>query len=284
MIEIHNRFQICSRVRTAKLIFKVFTNTVDSVIREDLCIICIRRIKLKRVESTIIGLMLMATSSSYANPEPAKHAEHEAVKANEHHHASSGVSPDKALVWLKNGNTRYTKGFLRKDGISSSDRKNLFQGQHPHSIVLSCSDSRVPPELVFDQKLGELFTVRTAGETLDSSVIASIEYAVSHLGSQLLVVMGHTKCGAIQAAVETKSGADAGSENLNKLVKDIHPRIEAYSRTPASAEFYSEAWANAKGVAADLSKRSKIIEEKIKQGQLKIVPALYHLDSGKVEW
>ncbi|MGZ3771058.1 MAG: carbonic anhydrase [Bdellovibrio sp.] len=211
-------------------------------------------------------------------------ANSEAPKTDAHHASENSVPAGKALKWLQNGNTRYLNGFLRRDGISSKDRKTLNDGQHPHAVVLSCSDSRVPPEIVFDQKLGELFTVRTAGETLDSSVLASIEYAVSHLGPQLIVVMGHTKCGAVKAAIETKSGEDAGSENLNKLVSDIHPRLESLKRLPASADYYSESWANAKGVAADLAKRSKIIEQKLKEGQLKIVPALYHLDSGKVEW
>jgi carbonic anhydrase len=214
------------------------------------------------------------------------HASKEVHSSKDVHHAEVlGVPADKALGWLKNGNTRFTKGFLRKDGMGKIERAVLNEGQHPHSIVLSCSDSRVPPELVFDQKLGEIFTVRTAGEAIDSSVIASIEYAVSHLGPQLLIVMGHTQCGAVKAAVATINGTDAGSENLNKLVKDIQPRIESLlKRAPASADLSTEVWANTKGVATDLAKRSKIIEEKIKSGQLKIVPALYHLDSGQVEW
>jgi carbonic anhydrase len=194
------------------------------------------------------------------------------------------IAPEVALKWLQHGNTRFTKGTFRKDGVSSEDRKHLTEGQHPHSIVLSCSDSQVPPEIVFDQKLGEIFAVRTAGEALDSTVIASIEYAVSHLGPQLVVVMGHTQCGAIKAAVSTINGGDAGSEHLNKLVKDIQPRIDLLKRVPASVDYLTEAWVNAKGVAADLAKRSKIIDEKIKQGQLLVVPALYHIESGKVEW
>lgn len=241
---------------------------------------------MRRHKLIIFTMLLMGYQGSLGNSgSPQTHEKvHDKAHDSSHHSEEKSIAPDQALKWLKNGNTRYTKGFLRKDGISSKDRKTLSGGQHPHAIVLSCSDSRVPPEIVFDQKLGELFTVRTAGETLDSSVIASIEYAVSHLGPQLVVVMGHTQCGAVKAALATRSGEDAGSENLNKLVKDIHPRIESYSRLPASADYYSEAWANAKGVAADLAKRSKIIDQKIKEGQLKIVPALYHLDSGNVEW
>lgn len=222
----------------------------------------------------ITFMFFLSSQSSLAN----------STHANSSHSSTNSVPADKAMGWLKNGNARFTKGLLRKDGTGQIEREVLNEGQHPHAIILSCSDSRVPPELIFDQKLGEIFTIRTAGETLDSAVIASIEYAVSHLGPQLLVVMGHTQCGAVKAAMSTLNGADAGSENLNKLVKDIHPRLENHKRAPASADYTAEAWANAKGVATDLSKRSKIIEEKLKQGHLKIVPALYHLDSGRVEW
>lgn len=204
--------------------------------------------------------------------------------ANSNNNSKPQISPEKALGWLKNGNIRFTKNRLRKDGASATDRRLLKEGQHPHSIVLSCSDSRVPPELVFDQKLGEIFTVRTAGESIDASAIASIEYAVDHLGPQLIVVMGHTKCGAVKAALATINGADAGSEDLNKLVSGIHPYLKELSRSPASSDLVTEGWANARGVAADLSKRSKIIKQKILRGQLRIVPALYHLDSGEVEW
>ncbi len=213
-----------------------------------------------------------------------------AVEAKETHsggssHASAPkVNSDVALGWLKNGNIRYTHNRLRKDGAGGMDRKKLYEGQHPHSVILSCSDSRVPPELVFDQKLGEVFTVRTAGESLDYAAIASIEYAVEHLGPQLIVVMGHSKCGAVKAAIDTRQGADAGSEHLNKLVKGIHPFLKGLSRTTASQDLVDEGWANARGVAEDLAEKSKIIKAKLESGELKIVPSLYHLDTGEVKW
>lgn len=200
------------------------------------------------------------------------------------HHGSEGVEPTEALQWLKNGNTRFTTGFLRRDGTKKADIQRLSTGQKPHSIVLSCSDSRVPPELVFDQKLGELFVVRTAGEVIESTAIASIEYAVEHLGSRNIVVMGHTNCGAVKAAMSTFGGKDAGSANLNKLVADIHPRIKEFEKKTTSKDFQDEAWANAKGVAADLLSRSPILAEKVKSGHVKITPALYHLDAGKVDF
>lgn len=202
------------------------------------------------------------------------------------HKMPDGTDPKVALGWLKNGNTRFLKGYFRKDGAAKKDVQRLAKGQNPHSVILSCSDSRVPPEVVFDQKLGELFTVRTAGETLSATAIASIEYAIKHLGSRLIVVMGHSNCGAVKAAAATLGGGDAGSENLNQLVADIHPRIRETLRgkSAPSKNFEVEGWANAKGVAQDLSTRSPIIAQAISTGRVKVVSALYHLDAGLVDF
>ena len=209
----------------------------------------------------------------------------EAVETKTDHKREIGpVAAEKAYGFLINGNKRFTKNHLRNDGASVADLKRLSTGQKPHSIVLSCSDSRVPPEIIFDQKLGEIFVVRTAGEALDSSAIASIEYAVSHLGSNLIVVMGHESCGAVKAALATLSGGDAGSPSLNKLVGDIHPRLQRFSRLPASEGVVTESWANVEGVATDLAARSEIIQHAIESGELRIEKALYHLGSGSVEW
>jgi carbonic anhydrase len=195
--------------------------------------------------------------------------------------ASPGVSAEQSLKWLTNGNTRYVKKNFRSDGRSASDRKRLVSGQKPHAIVLSCSDSRVPPEMIFDQTLGEIFVIRVAGEALDSSVIASIEYAVEHLGPKLLVVMGHTQCGAIDAALKHKDGGHAGSEALGKLIADIRPRLKA-AQTKASPDLEVESTLNADGVARDLVRRSGVIKAKVESGNLVIKPALYRMDSGKV--
>jgi len=197
---------------------------------------------------------------------------------------AGAVSSDKALGWLKNGNTRYLKGFWRKDGASQKDVTRLSTGQNPHTIVLSCSDSRVPPEVVFDQKLGEIFVVRTAGEMVDDSVLASIEYGVEHLGANLILVMGHSSCGAVKAAFTTPPGTDTGSPYINALVAEVQPRLEKRLRNPASAGFVAEGWDNARGVSQKLLEKSKIIREAAKSGTLRVETALYHLDSGKVEW
>jgi hypothetical protein len=112
-----------------------------------------------------------------------------------------GVEPQVSLGWLEHGNTRFVKHHLRRDGQSKKDIARVAKGQHPHAIVFSCSDSIVPPELIFDQKLGEIFVVRNLGLTVDAGVIASIEYAVSKLGVRLLLVLSHPSCGADPHAV-----------------------------------------------------------------------------------
>jgi carbonic anhydrase len=220
-----------------------------------------------------------------APPAEVAHAPAEVAKVPEkatEHHKVEGVEPDKALKWLVNGNKRFTTGQVRRDGQSKKDIARLSSGQKPHTIVLSCSDSRVPPEIAFDQKLGEIFVVRTAGEALNDNAVGSIEYALAHLGSRLIVVLGHNSCGAVKAAHSTLGGADAGSPALNNLVKDIHPRISSFAGKTPSTHFNDESWANAKGVAKDLMVRSDIIRNAITSGEVKIVSALYDLESGKV--
>ncbi|MBP9679845.1 MAG: carbonic anhydrase [Bacteriovorax sp.] len=235
-----------------------------------------------------IYLCLMLLNAAFAKDGhvDTKSSNHTATqeKHDEHKREAGPVEADKSLGFLKNGNTRFMKAHVRKDGASKSDRERLSSGQKPHAIVLSCSDSRVPPEIVFDQKLGEIFVVRTAGQSLDASAIASIEYAVSHLGSNLIVVMGHESCGAVKAALGTLKGGDAGSPWLNKLVADLHPHLKRYSETPPSQGVLAESWSNVEGVALDLIEQSEIIKKLVQSGEVKIQNALYHLDSGSVEW
>lgn len=197
----------------------------------------------------------------------------------------SGVAAEKALEWLQNGNKRFLKKTDRNDGNAQSDRDRVSKLQQPHAIILSCSDSNVPPETVFDQTLGEVFVVRTAGASLDSAVIASLEFAVKNLGPQLLVVMGHTSCSAIHSAVTAHDGESLGSASLDLLVADIRPRLP--NRGPAgvpSKNLEIESAANAQGVAADLMKRSNIIRNFVENGQLIIKPALYDTAAGSVKF
>ena len=138
--------------------------------------------------------------------------------------------------------------------------------------------------ILFDQKLGEIFVIRTAGEALDSMSIASLEYALSHLGTRHVLVLGHTNCGAVKAACSTLEGGDAGSESLNALVKDIHPRLQDFRGKANSVNFVDEAWANTKGVASDLSKRSGIVAFMLKNKSIQISTGIYDLATGHVDF
>jgi carbonic anhydrase len=212
-----------------------------------------------------------------------KKAKKEAAHA-EHKREAGKVKPDQSLSWLKNGNTRFTQHRLRRDGTTKNDIVNLVKGQKPHAIVLSCSDSRVPPEVVFDQKLGEIFVIRTAGQSLDFAGIASIEYALSHLGTNLIVVMGHESCGAVKAALGTLKGGDAGSVWLNQLVKDLHPRLKRFTDLTPTEGVITESWVNVEGTTKDLLEKSEIVRSLVESGEVKIEKALYHLGNGEVEW
>ncbi len=199
--------------------------------------------------------------------------------------STAPLAADAALTALKQGNQRFVKEEIRNGGNSKSDVQRLASGQAPSSIVLSCSDSRVPPETVFDQKLGEVFAVRTAGETLSPQAIASIEFAIAKLGSHLVVVLGHTNCGAVKASVETIKGGDAGSPSLNQLVSDIHPNIRSVLQAEGpSKDLEQESWANAIGIARALPLKSKIIGEAVKAGKVKVAVGLYNLATGNVQF
>lgn len=233
-------------------------------------------------------LILSLTSLAQAKDHDHKSATSDNHKSHHSHdthgaHSSheDGVSPDQAMTWLKNGNKRFVKGHFRKDGRGPADIKRLLAGQKPHTIVLSCADSRVPPEHVFDQGLGEIFVVRVAGEALDNSVIASMEYAVEHLGAKNIMVMGHTHCGAVKAALAAKDGQTNGSPSLDALVADIKPRLPASATDPAVE---TESGLNAKGIAKDLLTRSKIIRERVESGKAKVSSSMYFLKDGHVEF
>lgn len=232
------------------------------------------------LKTFLIFFAVILTNPVYSKDEAGHSAHHKA----EHARVKGEINPEKSLLLLKNGNKRYTTAHTRRDGFGNRDRKKLVSGQKPYAIVLSCSDSRVPPEIVFDQKLGEIFVIRTAGQALDFSAIASIEYAIEHLGSNLIVVMGHESCGAVKAALATLKGGDAGSQWLNKLVADLHPHLKRFSDLSQTDGVVVESWANVEGVSKDLLDRSEIVRKYVESGELTIQKALYRLGSGDVEW
>ncbi|MFK7968897.1 MAG: carbonic anhydrase [Bacteroidia bacterium] len=178
---------------------------------------------------------------------------------------------------LKDGNARFVADHLDGQLQDSSRRNLLIGGQDPYAIVLSCADSRVVPELAFDSGLGELFVVRVAGNVANSSSIASIEYAVAHIGTPVIVVLGHQSCGAVTAAVQ---GGDNGF-NLNHLLAHITPAIVA---SDEGANVNDVVKKNAELTATELQNRSAIIRNAVAEGKLQILPAYYHLETGRVEF
>mgnify|MGYP002629430666 CR=1 FL=1 len=187
------------------------------------------------------------------------------------------MNAEQIITRLKEGNERYVSDQLGHDLQDHNRRNELTKGQQPHTIVLSCADSRVVPELAFDAGLGELFVVRVAGNVANTSSMASIEYAVAHCGSQVIVVLGHQSCGAVTAAM---AGGDNGY-NLNHLLSHIQPALSASAE---GAEVNDVVKTNAKLVVDELCSRSKIIGDAVANGSVKIVPAYYKLDGGKVEF
>lgn len=178
---------------------------------------------------------------------------------------------------LKTGNERFVADKLDGKLQDTTRRTELTKGQQPHTIVLSCADSRVVPELAFDAGLGELFVVRVAGNIANTSSMASIEYAVAHCGSKVIVVLGHQACGAVTAAV---AGGDNGY-NLNHLLSHITPAISASAEGAAVNDVVKK---NAELTVDELKNRSAIIGKAAAAGDIKIVPAYYNLDSGKVDF
>ena len=187
------------------------------------------------------------------------------------------MSHESTLGRLKAGNARFIEDKLDGQLQDSARRKTLTSGQEPYAIVLSCADSRVVPELAFDAGLGELFVVRVAGNVANSSSIGSIEYAVAHCGTKLIVVLGHESCGAVTAAV---AGGNNGY-NINHLLAHINPAIAACGDGAPIADVVKK---NAQLVVGDLKERSSIIRKAVDSGDVKIVPAYYNLGSGKVDF
>lgn len=186
------------------------------------------------------------------------------------------MSHDEIMQRLIEGNQRFTES-KNEHKLTDKERRNELLGiQQPWAIVLSCADSRVIPELVFDAGIGELFVLRVAGNIANIDTIASIEYAVAHLSTRQIVVLGHESCGAVGAAL---SGGDNGY-NLNHLLAQITPAIGQAN----SSDVNDVVKKNAVLAASDLYDRSKIIRNAVDNGEVKIVSAFYNLGSGKVDF
>lgn len=199
--------------------------------------------------------------------------------------APAGVTPDQALSMLKEGNARFTSGALKHPNADQARRsQTASKGQHPFASVLSCSDSRVPVEILFDSGIGDIFTIRVAGNVADTDETGSIEYGVDHLGTPVLVVLGHTHCGAVTAVVEN----DQLHGNIPPLVDNIIPAVaKARAQHPdlkGDALIEEAVKANVWQAIDDMFKLSEAVRKHVKDGSVKVVGAIYDIDSGKIDW
>jgi carbonic anhydrase len=228
---------------------------------------------MNRAVVTLIVFLLFRTLAIAQQPvaSPAQHSAH----------TPAATMPDADHVWagLVAGNKRFVAGKTEAHNVIAL-RKKLASGQQPNVIILSCSDSRVSPELVFDQSLGDLFVVRTAGNVADPVGLGSIEYAIDHIHSPLLVVLGHSKCGAVTAAC---SGDKMPTTNLEAIVDKIEPAVAKAKASAKPDELVETAIKeNVHQSAKDLVANSSVVREAVRSGKIKIVEAEYELDSGRV--
>jgi carbonic anhydrase len=195
------------------------------------------------------------------------------------------LTPKAARERLEAGNARYLAGTPQHPDQDSSRREGLVRGQHPFVTVLSCSDSRVDPEALFDQGLGDLFVVRGAGQVVDSVGLGSLQYGVEHLGSGLVLVLGHTGCGAVQATIESLESGEHTGTALDSLVAGITPAVEEARRHGAEGDELLNAAVqiNVERLVAFL-KQAPVIGAAASSHETEVLGAVYDLETGKVNW
>lgn len=192
----------------------------------------------------------------------------------------TSLTPAQALDFLIEGNKRFVDNKL--NGHDHPDTIKLTKdGQFPFAVVLSCMDSRTSVELIFDQGIGEVFSIRVAGNIVNGDIIGSIEYAVAHVGSKLVVILGHTSCGAIKGA----HSAGAGNDNLTTLLNRIVPSINKAMLSDKTFKFSDKvAYANVENSMEELLKQSPIVKEKFEKGEIGLAGGVYNIENGEVDF
>jgi carbonic anhydrase len=198
------------------------------------------------------------------------------------------TSANEALERLRAGNRRFVEGDRSVDTMSQARLTHFVSGQRPLAVILGCSDSRVPVEIVFDQGFGDLFVIRVAGNVVAPSQIGSVEFAVERLGTRLVVVLGHTRCGAVQATIEDLREATSRSWNMNSIVSRIRPSVEGLLATDLkhdeAALMEQAVRANVRASVNQLRHGSDVLERLARKDGLRIVGAEYALESGVVDF
>ncbi|MEN0019524.1 MAG: carbonic anhydrase family protein [Planctomycetota bacterium] len=196
--------------------------------------------------------------------------------------AQQSLTPDAILAAMKAGNARFVSGNLTERNWQDQ-AKATASGQFPHSVVLSCLDSRVPPEIIFDQGIGDIFVGRVAGNFENTDMVGSMEFATAAAGSKLIIVMGHTSCGAVIGAIE-----DVRLGNLTDTLANIRPAIAAAGAVAGQGKSSDASLVarvtelNVQQTVADIQSRSPVLAERVANGQLKVVGAVYDLETGVV--
>jgi carbonic anhydrase len=225
--------------------------------------------------------------------------------ADPSHPDQAMVSPAQAISRLKEGNGRFTASNVQHPHVSRDERAfmasnsyenagmsflgmtadqaakrraELTKTQHPFAIIISCSDSRVPPEIIFDQGLGDLFVLRVAGNVLNDESLGSIEYAVDHLAVRLIVALGHQSCGAVKAAKQTIAAKAEAPGHIQSLVRAIRPAVEATVDDKLDATIE----ANVKNVVQALRSSTPILKPKVDSGEVHVIGGYSSLDTGAV--
>jgi carbonic anhydrase len=191
-------------------------------------------------------------------------------------------SPDRALQLLMEGNARYVSGATTGPRRGVDRRTEVASAQYPYATILSCADSRVPPELVFDAGLGDLFTNRVAGNVLNDELLGSIEYGAEHLHSPLIMVLGHERCGAVDATVAALTQGAQFDGQIPSLAGAIAPTVQQVQGMPGDL-VDNAIRANIRLVVEQLTGRSPLLAEMLAHGEIKIVGGYYPLQSGRVE-
>lgn len=223
----------------------------------------------------MIGLVLMAAAAA---------------------HSSDTGSISKALESLDSGNRRFVQGKSVHPHCDIEVRSELAKSQHPFAVVVGCADSRVSPEIIFDQGIGDLFVVRTAGNLVDDFALGSIEYAVQHLGASLIIVLGHERCGAVKATVDFVEPVEAEAAKHDghghvadephyvfSLLEAIRPAVEKSKYQPGD-RLQNAVFENIRQVSWKVTNCKGPLGEAIRANKVKIVGGCYDLDTGKVDW
>lgn len=190
------------------------------------------------------------------------------------------LTPYQGYEILVEGNKRFVNN-LNKDHDHLEMINETREGQYPFAVILSCMDSRTSVELIFDQGLGDLFSIRVAGNIVNDDIIASIEYAVKYVGSKVLMVLGHTECGAIKSA---KAGVEDG--HITGLLNRIQPAISKAMLTDNSGHLFHDdvSYANVENSLEEILNRSEIVKEMFKKGEIGIVGGVYNIENGQVDF